>query len=54
MTVARYIFLAFLVTVAVIAALYIDCRVSGYGVGYCRAHLSPAVDRLERLADPNK
>jgi hypothetical protein len=49
---ARYLFLAFLVFVAVILILYIDCRVSGHGVAECRAMLSPAVDRLERLSDP--
>jgi hypothetical protein len=38
----------------VILMLYIDCRASGHGVAECRAMLSPAVDRLERLADPDK
>lgn len=51
---ARYLFFAFVVAVGVILMLYIDCRFSGYTVEYCRVHLSPSVDRLERLADPNK
>jgi hypothetical protein len=50
----RYIFAAFVVVIAVIIMLYAECRVTGYSISYCREHLSPAVDRLERLADPNK
>jgi hypothetical protein len=50
--VARSLLVVFLVVVAAIFGLYIDCRVSGHGVAECRAMLSPAVDRLERLSDP--
>ena len=52
--IARYVFIAFLIALALIVVLYVDCRASGFDFAYCRVHLSPAVDRLERLADPDK